>query len=245
MPPPKKVRHVSHVALAFLPSSLFNNYTGIRWPLFTTTQRVRAQLEPDAKVMVAIGGWGDTEGFSVAARTAESRERFALNIARMVQEAGADGVDIDWEYPGGNGEDYKRVPNSHKAWEVDAYPLLLTAIRSALGPKRIISAAVPGRLEDMIAFTRRTVPRIMNSVDFLNVMTYDLMNRRDNVTKHHTGIENSLAAIDAYIAAGAAPQRLHLGFAFYAKWFKTEHDDCEVSKLWQGRLCTKLVAVYA
>jgi len=118
------------------------------------------------------------------------------------------------------------VPNEAKVWEIGAYPLLLAEIRRALGSKKIISAAVPGLPRDMMAFNRQTVPRIMRHVDFLNVMTYDLMNRRDHVTRHHSGIRNSLEAIDAYVEAGAAPQRLNLGFAFYVKWFKTSHDAC-------------------
>jgi len=121
------------------------------------------------------------------------------------------------------------VPNSDKAWEIGAYPLLLAEVRAALGPNKIISAAVPGLKRDMLAFTRKTVPRIMRHVDFLNVMTYDLMNRRDTVTKHHTGVELSLEAVDAYVSAGAAPQKLNLGFAFYAKYFKTEHDACALT----------------
>jgi GH18 family chitinase len=90
----------------------------------------------------------------------------------------------------------------------------------------VISAAVPGLPRDMMAFDSQTVPRIMRHVDFLNVMTYDLMNRRDTTTRHHTGITNSLEAVDAYVSAGAAPQRLNLGFAFYVKWFKTTHTAC-------------------
>lgn len=126
----------------------------------------------------------------------------------------------------GNGEDYKRVPNSEKAWEIDAYPILLREIRTALGPNKIISAAVPGLQRDMLAFTPRTVPQIMQSIDFLNVMTYDLMNRRDTVTKHHTGVVLSLEAVDAYVLNGAAPADINLGFAFYVKYFKTEHEAC-------------------
>jgi GH18 family chitinase len=129
----------------------------------------------------------------------------------------------------GNGEDYKIVPNKDKAWEIRAFPLLLAEIRGALGPEKIISAAVPGRPEDMIAFDRRTVPRIMRHLDFLNVMTYDLAGRRDNVTKHHTGVQNSLVAINEYLTAGATPQQLNLGFAFYVKWFLTEDRACSTA----------------
>ncbi|KAK3484619.1 glycoside hydrolase superfamily [Neurospora hispaniola] len=218
--------HVTHVALAFMSPSIFNDPLNQEWPLFTTVHHVRPRFPNHTKVLIAIGGWGDTIGFSVAALNDETRTLFAANVAKMVEATGADGVDVDWEYPGGNGEDYKQIPNSDKRWEIAAYPLLLQELRAALGPDKVISAAVPGLHRDMLAFTRETVPRIMRHVDFLNVMTYDMMNRRDTVTKHHTGVELSLQAVDAYVAAGAAPQKLNLGFAFYLKYFKTEQDAC-------------------
>lgn len=126
----------------------------------------------------------------------------------------------------GNGEDYKDIPNEKKAWEIEAYPLLLEEIRRALGPGKIMSAAVPGKVGDMLAFTSATLPTIMKHVDFLNVMTYDMMNRRDTITKHHTGVKLSLEAIQAYIDRGAKAEDLNLGFAFYVKWFKTQHEPC-------------------
>ncbi|KAI0599113.1 glycoside hydrolase superfamily [Biscogniauxia sp. FL1348] len=218
---------ITHVAMAFMGSSTFNREEGnSTWPLFMTVEEARAQLHAGTKVMVAIGGWGDTAGFDVAARTAESRAKFARNVAAMVHDTGADGVDIDWEYPGGNGEDYRQVPNSEKAWEITAYPLLLAEIRAALGPGKLMSAAVPGLVRDMLAFTAETVPQIMASLDFLNVMTYDLMNRRDNVTKHHTGVRLSLEAVDAYLGNGAPRDKVNLGFAFYTKYFRTEGASC-------------------
>ncbi|KAK4142848.1 glycoside hydrolase [Dichotomopilus funicola] len=224
-----QLQHVTHVAIAFMSPGFFNEPGRTDWPLFTTVTDVRSKFPKGTKVQVAIGGWGDTAGFSAAALNDTTRRTFAENVASMVAATGADGIDVDWEYPGGNGEDYKQVPNSAKAWEIDAYPLLLGELRGALGPNKIISAAVPGLQRDMLAFTRLTVPRIMRHVDYLNVMTYDLMNRRDTVTKHHTGVALSLEAVDAYISAGAAPQKLNLGFAFYIKYFKTVHDECALA----------------
>ncbi|ROT36555.1 chitinase 18-4 [Sodiomyces alkalinus F11] len=213
---------VTHVALAFMRSNVFNtDENPSEWPLFTTVEKARSHFLPGTKIMVAIGGWGDTAGFEEAAATADSRERWVRNVAAMVQAMGADGVDIDWEYPGGNGEDYKEVPNSEKEWQIEAYPLLLEALRRTLGPSKLISAAVPGLRRDLIAFTESTTPRIADQLDFINVMTYDLMNRRDNVTKHHTGVSNSLAAIDAYLERGVPAEKLNLGFAFYVKWVET------------------------
>ncbi|OTA87164.1 glycoside hydrolase family 18 protein [Hypoxylon sp. CO27-5] len=226
-PDPPLSTSITHVALAFMKPSLFNRPEGnSTWPLFMTVDEARSKFVPGTKIMVAIGGWGDSADFVPAARTVEGQVRFARNIAAMVRDTGADGVDIDWEYPGGNGEDWKRVPNEEKAWEVTAYPKLLAEIRKALGPDKLMSAAVPGLPRDMLAFTPDTVPQIMESLDFLNVMTYDLMNRRDNVTKHHTGIQASLEAIHAYKANGAASYRINLGFAFYVKYFRTERAPC-------------------
>lgn len=70
------------------------------WPLFTTVSETRVKFQEGTKVMVAIGGWGDTAGFSTAAQNRTSQARFARNVAAMVAATGADGVDIDWEYPG-------------------------------------------------------------------------------------------------------------------------------------------------
>ena len=132
--------------------------------------------------------------------------------------------EADLHYDSGNGEDYKKVTNAEKAWEIDAYPKLLSEIRAALGPSKLISAAVPGLTRDMMAFTKDTIPSIGASLDFVNIMTYDLMNRRDNVTKHHTGIQLSLESISAYLENGVPAEKANLGFAFYVKCFKTDPD---------------------
>ncbi|KAK4943456.1 hypothetical protein LTR10_016947 [Elasticomyces elasticus] len=221
------VKDITHVILAFMRSEVFNPEDPPEWPLFTTVNDVRAQFTPGTSIMVAIGGWGDTVGFSAAAADESGRKRFAKNVRAMIDATGADGVDIDWEYPGGNGEDYKIVPNAEKNWGVDAFPKLLAEIRFALGPGRVISAAVPGLSRDMIAFTSDTVPKIDASLDFWNIMTYDLINRRDNVTKHHAGIAASLNSADAYVERGVPPDKANIGFAFYVKWFRTDpSSDC-------------------
>lgn len=222
IPPISMLTDVTHVTLAFMSSSTFAGRPPSEWPLFTDVQTVRSKFPPSTAVLIAIGGWGDTRGFSSAAATKQGMRSFAANVKAMLDATGADGVDIDWEYPGGNGEDYKQIPNSQKTWEVGAYPKMLSEIRSAIGTSKIISAAVPGKPDDIqVAFTKDTLAETEKHLDYLNVMTYDLMNRRDNITTHHTGISNSLVAIDTYINNGIPAQKLNLGFALYIKWFKT------------------------
>ncbi|KAF1829573.1 glycoside hydrolase [Decorospora gaudefroyi] len=179
---------------------------------------------PGSKVMIAVGGWGDDIGYFDVSRTDASIEAFANDIDTMLTNTGADGVDIDWEFPGGNGEDYKQVPNSKKVYQIAAFPKLLSAIRRKIGNK-ILSIAVPGKKEDMIAYTAETGPKIWPHVDYINVISYDLMNRRDNITAHHTSVAGTESVIKNYLSIGAPPQKINLGFAFYAKYF-TIGEEC-------------------
>lgn len=48
------------------------------------------------------------------------------------------------------------------------------------------------------------------------------MNRRDNVTKHHSSVVDSAHTIDLYIERGFNASKLILGFPFYAKFFTTK-----------------------
>jgi chitinase len=73
----------------------------------------------------------------------------------------------------------------------------------------------------MTAFTEETGPEIWAPVDYINIMAYDLMNRRDQVTDHHTSVEGAKEAVENYLAISAPPEKINLGFAFYAKYFTT------------------------
>jgi chitinase len=205
--------------MAFANSSLFTTEPAGNYTPFESVDTMRSRFDNGTKILIALGGWGDTAGFSAGAADDTSRALYAKNLAAMLDSHGFDGVDIDWEYPGGNGADYKQIPNSDKVSEIETYPLLLAAIRSAIGDK-LLSIAVPAKEGDMIAFTAEQAPSIWASVDFVNIMTYDIMNRRDNITTHHSSVNGSLTAINHYLDNLCLPAaKANLGFAFYAKYF--------------------------
>jgi chitinase len=53
-------------------------------------------------------------------------------------------------------------------------------------------------------------------------MAYDLMNRRDNLTAHASSITGANHTVQRYINdLSAPPEKLNLGFAYYAKYFQT------------------------
>ena len=91
VPEPILVSDITHVALAFMQSSIFNTPGWSEWPLFTSVEAVRSQFPDTTAILVAIGGWGDTQGFSDAAATEGSRRLFARNVKAMIERTGADG----------------------------------------------------------------------------------------------------------------------------------------------------------
>ncbi|OHF04523.1 glycosyl hydrolase family 18 [Colletotrichum orchidophilum] len=216
------ISDVTHVITAFANSSLFASKPAGEYKPFKPLNEIRALFNNGTKVCMAIGGWGDNDGFGQGLATNESRYNFAKNVADTAVELGYDCVDIDYEYPAGNGADYRQKPNSQKTSEINTFPLLLSAIKTQLKHhKKELSLTAPGLERDMIAFTKHQTPKISAAVDHFTVMTYDFMNRRDNITKHHTDVKTSLEAIDNYIALGVEPAKINLGFALYAKWFTT------------------------
>ncbi|GAB0136842.1 hypothetical protein EsDP_00005130 [Epichloe bromicola] len=219
-------KDITHVVLAFMRSDIFNSEEEApEFPLFTTVEKTRQRFDSATNIMIAIGGWGDSLGFEEACRDEASRKLWSNNVKKMIDFTGADGVDMDWEYPGGNRDDYKIILNKKREWEIEAFVQLLTDLRRAIGKQKILSIAVPGLERDLMAFTATTLPRIVEQVDFINVMTYDLLNRRDTVVKHHSGVAASSASIRTYMERGAPSEMLNLGLAYYVKWAKTQ--DCD------------------
>lgn len=220
---------IDHVIIAFANSSLFTTDPPGKYVPFKNISSIRSLFDDGTKLSIAIGGWADTIGFGIGAETEESRKLFAKNVKAMIDEHDCDGVDFDWEYPGGNGQDYRQRPNSEKVSEIETYPLLLEETRLAIGPEKLLTIATPARRPDMIAYTPDKAPSIWKSVDWVNVMTYDIMNRRDNITVHHTDIKGSLDVIDYYInELKLEPAKINLGHAMYAKWFTVKSNDtCE------------------
>lgn len=91
VPDESLVSDITHVALAFMSPATFNQVEPSSWPLFTTVGIARSKFTDGTAIMVAIGGWGDTAGFDIAAATDTTRKLFAHNVKVMTDATGADG----------------------------------------------------------------------------------------------------------------------------------------------------------
>jgi chitinase len=77
--------------MAFANSSLFVPSPGEEYKPFMSIAGLR-KFVPKAKLLVAIGGWGDTAGFSAGAKDRASQQLYAENVAKMVETHSFDGV---------------------------------------------------------------------------------------------------------------------------------------------------------
>lgn len=81
---------INYVITAFANSSLFAAEPAGEYTPFESLDTVRSRFDDGTKVCMAIGGWGDTAGFSEGAKTAESRKRYAANVADTLDRLGYD-----------------------------------------------------------------------------------------------------------------------------------------------------------
>ncbi len=192
---------------------------------FVQVADLRQKFDNGTKIGFAVGGWDKTTGFNETL-TPNGLQDFVNNTAKFAESIGADFVDIDWEYPGGDGIDYLQKNANSKQTEIDTFPGLLEKLKGALGPNRELSIAVAGKLEDIDVYKKHSL-RIWDAVDFVNVMAYDLMNRRDKVTHHTASVKGANATIQKYIHELALPpSKINLGLPFYAKFFELKPGDC-------------------
>lgn len=188
--------------------------------------------DPALKVDISIGGWA-AGGFSEAASTAAGRAKFAKTATDLVVAHHADGLDIDWEYPGNSEGGIASSPHDRAN-----FTLLLRSVRASLdragaanGHPYTLSIAVA----DGPFVTGIDLAAVNRYVDWFNLMTYDFCNSLTPDTCHHAGLYASkLAPADArtaeravqqFLAAGVPAHKLVIGAAFYGREFGGVHPE--------------------
>ena len=188
------------------------------------------KANPRLKLIVSVGGW-QAEGFSDAALTDSSRRTFALSAVKLLRDYAADGVDLDWEYPGQGVAGIKyRSEDRHN------FTLLLKTLRERLDAESAAQErSGSGRYTLTIAaadreyFDHTEMDRLHVYLDWINLMSYDFFNSLTPTTGHHAGLyagehaaptdRNADAAVKQYLAAGVPADKIVLGVAFYGRGF--------------------------
>ncbi len=176
---------------------------------------------PGLKVILSLGGWGGCKTCPDAFSTPEGRAEFARSVKQVLSEYRADGIDLDWEYPAlANVPGYAFYPE-----DKDHFTDLVLSLRKALGKNKEISFAAGGFTEYLK--TSIDWKKVAPLVDYINLMTYDLVNGYATVTGHHTPlystsqqVESTDHAVRYLDSIGVPPYKLVIGMAFYGRIFK-------------------------
>ena len=223
----------------------------VTWPRpilgnFQQLQALKA-TNPQLKVLISLGGWTFSKYFSAAAMTKQSRERLVSSCVDLFIKgnipapgwggmggpgaaAGVfDGIDIDWEWPGSEGNAGNLISDRDRAnltrlleefrKQLDAYGR--TTDRHYLLTEFL--PAAPSKIEAGFE-----VSKIFKSLDFATVQGYDLHGAWESVTNHQSNLFTSPsdpseprfsveATVRAYLQRGAPRDQLVVGVPFYSR----------------------------
>ncbi len=201
------------------------------------------QMYPHIKVLISIGGWTWSKGFSDAALTPQSRQQVVASCIDIyirgnlpVQDGAGgpgaaagvfDGIDIDWEYPAMPGD----PGTPYRPEDTVNFTLLLQEFRTqlnAIDPNLLLTIAAPAGVDK---YEKIQLNQIHQHLDWINIMTYDMHGGWENVTNFHAPVYTSPndpssypantyslhTAVQAYLAAGIPANKLIIGVPFYGR----------------------------
>jgi chitinase len=183
------------------------------------------ERNPKLKILVSVGGWTWSGGFSDMALTPQSRKRFIDSAVAFLERHKLDGLDVDWEYPGQKG-----LNNTNRPGDKGNCTALMAEARAALDAagkaagKRYLLTMATGANDAWIEHTE--MDKLQASLDFVNIMTYDMAGDWNPTTAHHASLFTNPAnsaggscarSADRFQAAGVPAKKIVLGTPFYGK----------------------------
>ncbi|MES2741189.1 MAG: glycoside hydrolase family 18 protein [Pseudomonadota bacterium] len=206
------------------------------------------QAHPHLRVLISLGGWNWSRYFSAAAQTDALRKQLVRSCVKQfiagdlpLQDGrggvGAakgvfDGIDIDWEYPGGGGQTYNVVDAAN---DKHHYTQLLAEFRAQLdaqgaadGKRYALTAAVGAGTEKIA----QTEPGVYSQyLDWVNLMSYDYHGGWESISNFHAPLYGDAAdrnpgllakynandSVMALVRAGMPREKILLGIPFYGR----------------------------
>ncbi len=186
------------------------------------------QARPDLKILPSIGGWTLSDPFFFMGDKVK-RDRFVASVKEFLQTwKFFDGVDIDWEFPGGQGAN----PNLGSAQDGATYVQLMKDLRVMLdqlsaetGRKYELTSAISAGKDKIDKVDYYTAQNVM---DHIFLMSYDFYGAFDLKNLGHQTALNAPAwkpdtayttsnGVNALLAQGVKPGKIVVGAAMYGR----------------------------
>ena len=220
------VNKLTHIIFSFL--KVQNDSLGFRNEKQENSLRQLVELKknyPQLKIMVSIGGWGGCAFCSEMFSSEKRRQLFAKTTVALFRKYGIDGLDLDWEYPAIEGYPGHTYTISDK----NNFTELVKELRLQIGNDFLLTFAAGG----FIKYLEQSIDwdAVMPQVDFVNLMTYDLVGGYATITGHHTplmdyrqGQESTAKCVNWLLAKKVPAQKLIIGAAMYARVWENVPD---------------------
>ena len=191
---------------------------------------------PGLKTILAIGGWNEgSENYSDMALTQEGRTTFISSCLDMILRHGFDGLDMDWEYPGGRADSLGRPEDKQN------FISLLREMRERFDEHGlIITAAVSAGFSTIDQ--AYDIPAMSELLDYINLMSYDYHGWWEGhaFTGHNSPLYGSPAeeaeespgyrmntnySVNYFLENGAKRSQLLVGMTAYGRGFTLKNKD--------------------
>ncbi len=196
--------------------------------------------QPGVQVLASMGGWGGSDPFFHLAATPEGRAAFVKSSQAWLRAHPAiDGLDMDWEHPGSNGNCLgSPADGPHFVALLADLRAGLDALGTETGRRYALTAAIN---TTKVQMARMPMGPAARSLDLVFLMSYDYHGGWSPTAAHHTPLRDSAAGDDSLqsavrnlVAAGVPARKLVAGVAMYARGFEGVKPDGSFSKPWPG-----------
>ncbi|KAI8364894.1 glycosyl hydrolases family 18-domain-containing protein [Choanephora cucurbitarum] len=202
-------------------TGVFDDYVQYGFP-----KLISLAHQAGTKVLISVGGWSGSTGFSTMAASASSRKSFVQWNIDFVKKFNTDGVDIDWEYPNSVGAGCNAVSDQ----DVDNFNLLVKELREALDsnfPNSHKEISIAVHITPWGGATKSDdVSGFVPYVDRFHVMAFDVNGAWNSTSGPNApfraepgkGYSVGFAqGIEAWNAAGVPYNKLVGGIPFYGR----------------------------
>lgn len=192
------------------------------------------KAHPGLKILPSIGGWTLSDPF-FRMHDNVLRARFVSSVKEFLQTwKFYDGVDIDWEFPGGGGEN---PALGNPTVDKETYTLLMHDLRAMLNEL----SAQTGRTYELTSAIGAGPAKIANVdynaaqkyMDYIFLMSYDFYGSWSmSDLGHQTGVYapswkpdsiNTDGSVNAMLAQGVQPGKIVVGAAMYGRGWTGVH----------------------